>query len=58
MTQKELAKATGVSRIAVLKWEQGYAPRVWLLPKIAKALNCTVEEVLNGIYSDRKRSKC
>ena len=54
ITQKELGKRVGVSRIAVHKWEQGYAPRVKLLPKVADALECTVNDVLDGIYNDEK----
>ncbi len=54
ITQNELAKRVGVSRIAVLKWERGYAPRVRLLPKIATALDCSISDILHGIYTDGK----
>lgn len=46
MTQAELAERVFVDQSAVSNWEQGkYPPRRRLLPLIAKALNCTVEEL-------------
>lgn len=47
LTQAELAKALNVSQQAVAKWENGAAyPRMDKLPALAKALNCTIEELL------------
>ena len=46
MTQAELAEKVFVSQAAVSNWEDGkYHPRRRLLPLIAQALNCTVEEL-------------
>ncbi len=47
LTQKELAKAVGVHRATVTKWEtEGCAPRVKYFPKIAKALDCKISEIM------------
>ena len=47
MTQKELADKMSIGRSAVANWETGRTnPRAELLPKIAKVLNCTVDELL------------
>lgn len=47
MTQKELADKMFIGRSAVANWETGRTnPRAELLPKIAKVLNCTVDELL------------
>lgn len=47
MSQAKLAKAVGVTDAAVCQWETGkQLPRAALLPRIAKALNCTVDELL------------
>jgi transcriptional regulator with XRE-family HTH domain len=46
-SQAKLAQEVGVSDAAVCQWETGKNhPRSVLLPKIAKALNCSVEELL------------
>ena len=46
LTQAELAEKVFVSQAAVSNWEEGkYPPRRRLLPLIAEALNCTVEEL-------------
>ena len=47
ITQKQIAEALGVDRSTVAKWETGKAaPRAALLPKLAKILNCSIEELL------------
>ncbi len=47
MTQKELADSLCIKRTAVANWETGRTnPRAELLPKIARILNCTVDELL------------
>ena len=47
LTQEELANIVKVDRSSVAKWETGKsAPRASLLPKVADALGCTVDELL------------
>lgn len=47
LSQKALSERLGVSQQCVAKWETGRShPRAELLPKIAKVLNCTVDELL------------
>jgi transcriptional regulator with XRE-family HTH domain len=46
MTQAELAEKIGVDQTAVSQWETGQTyPKASLLPKIAEALNCTLDEM-------------
>lgn len=47
LTQVQLAEAVGVKQACVSIWESGRSfPRRSLWPKLAHALNCTVEELL------------
>lgn len=47
LTQVQLAEAVGVKQPCVALWESGKSfPRRSLWPKLACALNCTVEELL------------
>ena len=47
VSQKKLASELNVSQQCVAKWESRKSnPRAELLPKIAKVLNCTVDELL------------
>lgn len=47
ISQIELSKILGVSQGAVSQWENGQSmPRAEMLPKIAKVLGCTVDELL------------
>ena len=49
MTQAELGGMLNVTNQAVSKWEaEASMPDVMLLPKIAKALDVTLEELYNG----------
>ena len=49
MTQEELAGHIGVSSQAVSKWENDAScPDISLLPKLAKILGITVDELLTG----------
>lgn len=45
-TQKDLANEVGADRSTVAKWEtpNGY-PRCKDLPRLAKILNCTIDEL-------------
>lgn len=47
MTQKMLADKLQIAQSTVAMWETGEnAPRTMMLPKIAKVLDCTVDELL------------
>ena len=47
MTQEEVAHQIGVTQGAVWQWESGMVmPTVVNLQKLAAALNCTVDELL------------
>ena len=46
--QEKLAIEIGVDRTTVTKWETGRTnPRAELLPKLAKILNCSIDELLS-----------
>ena len=46
LTQQELSESAGVSRVSINAIENGvYVPSTVLALKIAKTLNCTVEDV-------------
>ena len=47
ITQAALAHAVGVTQGAVVQWENGSSfPKFVLIPKIAKALGCTVDDLI------------
>lgn len=49
LTQQELAEIINVDRSAISKWETGeFLPRTDKLPAIAKALDCTIDELLKA----------
>ena len=55
-TQKRLACKLNVSQQSVAKWETGGSlPRAELLPKIAKLLGCTVDELLKDDGEGEKK---
>ena len=48
-TQARLARKLGISRATVAMWETGKSrPRYDMLPKIARLLGCTIDE----LYAD------
>ena len=48
MTQEELARASSISRIALLRYENGQRePSVSVAAKIATALGCSVDDLVN-----------
>lgn len=48
ITQEDLAAVIEVDRSTIAKWETGKAlPRAELLPKLAKALNCSIDDLLS-----------
>ncbi len=47
LTLEELAKMSGVSRVAINRYELGdRVPNVTIAVKLAKALDCTVDDLL------------
>lgn len=49
MTQEELAEKMGVSDKSISRWENGKTmPDISMLSILAKELNCTIQELLNG----------
>lgn len=47
ITQEQLAKKLKIDRSTVAKWETGESmPRADKLPRLAKILGCTVDELL------------
>ena len=62
LSQCELAELLSVQRSTVAKWETGRTfPRTEQLPKLARALNCTIDELLreepveDKFYEDPER---
>ena len=48
LTQQEVADILGVSQKAVAKWEGGKGlPRAEMLPKLAKVLGCTIDDLFD-----------
>ena len=57
LSQNELACKLGVSQQCVAKWETGASkPRVNILPKLARALNCTIDELLQEDSVEKENS--
>ena len=47
LTQEQVARAIGLSQQAIAKWETGESlPRAEMLPRLAKILSCTIDELL------------
>lgn len=47
MSQEELAVASGVSRVAITRYESGErVPNINIAARIARALNCKVDDLL------------
>ena len=47
LSQQELATKLGIDRSTVAKWETGaHSPRINKMKKLAKILNCSLEELL------------
>lgn len=50
MMQKELAEKIGVNEVTMSKWMSGVRPpSLFAVYKIAKALNCTVDDLVKGL---------
>lgn len=55
LTQQELAEAVGVNRPALAMWEIGKSwPSAQILPEIAAALKCSVEDLYSKNHSTIK----
>lgn len=49
MTQLKLSEHLGVDRSTIAKWESGEAmPTADKLPRIAKILNCKIDDLFNN----------
>ena len=47
MSQEKLAKSSGVSRVAISRYESGErVPNIKIAARIARALNCKVDDLL------------
>ena len=56
ISQEEIGERMGVGQNTVSQWETGTrTPRASVLPKLAKILNCTIDELF-GVEPDRKES--
>ena len=54
VTQKEISEATGKNRSTVSGWEiKNSAPDIELLPKICKALNISISDLLGKYANER-----
>ena len=55
ITQVELARELGLSQSAISLYTSGKrAPRILLLPRIAEALGCTMEELLKCLADGKE----
>lgn len=53
MTLEELSKASGVSRVSINRYELGErTPNVYIAKRLADALDCTIEDLINEIKTD------
>ena len=56
LLQSDIAKALGVDRSTVAKWETGIGmPRASQLPKLAKTLGCSISELFGEKISKPKK---
>jgi transcriptional regulator with XRE-family HTH domain len=56
LSQCDLAKRLGVSQQSVAKWETGESlPRALLIPKIANALNCSIDALFGWEVSNTNK---
>lgn len=55
LKQKDLVRKLDVKKSAVSMWETGKSrPKIDMLPKLAEALNCSVEEIVNCFKEPQK----
>jgi len=49
LTQKQVADKLGITQPTVAIWEmEGSAPRIDKLPKLAKILGCSIDDLFNA----------
>lgn len=49
MTQDKLSKILKCERSSISKWERGHSkPSLYMLPKLAKALNCSIDDLFDS----------
>lgn len=56
-SQTDLAKKLNISKSAVSQWNLNCTPKIELIPQIAEALNCTIEEVVLALIETRNQIK-
>lgn len=55
ITQKEVAEILNVSQGVVSQWFTGYClPSLILIPKLANAINCSIEELVIALIETQK----
>lgn len=58
MNQSELAELIGVTQGVISSWENGlYAPSIAKLPELARILGCTVDELLEGLSTEKEKKQ-
>lgn len=58
MTQEQIANAIGVTITTIARWESGLrSPSIQAVRAIARAFNCTIDEVVNAILDDEEEAK-
>ena len=58
ITQAELGKKVGVSDVSILRWEKGLrVPNASMMPKLAEALNTSVEYLMGLETTSNRESK-
>ena len=58
VSQTTLAKYLGISQSAISQWGKGSSlPTLNLIPKIAKILNCSIEEVVFSLLDTSKKEE-
>lgn len=57
MTQMDVAERLKISFQAVSKWENGTLPNVEMLVELAKLLQVSVDEILNGEERKKESTK-
>lgn len=58
ITQLELARTLGLDQSSIAKWETNkYMPRAALFPKLAAALDCTIDDLFRTEIPGRKENE-
>ncbi len=51
--QSDLAKQLNITQAAISQWNKSY-PKLVLIPKIAIALNCSIEDVVYALIGEKQ----